>query len=244
MSTSMLSCITYLLQLDDLINDSDLGDDGYVRSAVQRFKKGEIVPQNEFPATKPDVIDWNTGTNSGGAITCAESLLSGYTLPNRLERTGTGDVDAGAKAVFECTASDDVLMTEVGANGRFVDGQKVELTCAADGSAFTGEPTPGWPVCVSATGTCAIPTPEAGKGYSDQAAGTAAPAAGGQLTYTCADSGHEVTGDPGSNAYVITCSASSSNTDPYYTLDFAVQPADWPACATPSKRKKRAGISN
>ena len=188
-----------------------------------------------FPPTKSTT---SGGTAPASAVKCSATLLAGFTLPARLARVGTGDVSAGATAVYKCSGSDDVLF-ESGTNA-FVAGQQVVLTCNADGSAFTGIPT-NWPTCTAATAKCAAATPDAGKGFTALAGGTEA-AVGASLTYTCADAAHVVSGTT-ANTFVVACKASALAASPFYEAKLETEAANFPSCGPAARRKRAAALS-
>ncbi len=103
--------ITYF-QIDAVFFNSSLADD-YIRASVVKYFKGNDIPLGHFPNEKPTTTTSTTPSPTTAAptgVTCAATLLDALTVPAGLARVGSGDVAAGAKAVYKCANSGEVSL--------------------------------------------------------------------------------------------------------------------------------------
>lgn len=211
----------------------------YVRSALHQFKKGKEVPPGVFAESKPVTEAATIAPEDEIGTVCPASLLTALNIPTHLVRDGSGDVGAGEKAIYKCSTGTEVLFTEAGAAGRvFNDLNQVALTCASDGSAFTGAPAT-WPECRTITDQCTVLVPAADSGMDPQDPATTTVNVGATLDYSCSDAGHVVAGTT-DNKYTVKCGVFGTETDPWYEAKFT-DPATWPKCqAAVARRRKRS----
>ncbi len=89
--------------------------------------------------------------------------------------------------------------------------------------------------------TCAIPDTSGATGFNadpDSGAPGAPLAVGDTLTYSCTDPAHQV-GATGSAQLTVTCQSSALVSSPWWEAKWDSEVASWPACAVPSKKRRK-----